>query len=69
MIDNRVLPQPSWILDLAVEVFGDLEVARTWLERPNRVLQGSTPLELLDTDAGVERVTQMLNRIEYGVYS
>jgi putative toxin-antitoxin system antitoxin component (TIGR02293 family) len=67
-MESRVLSQ-SWILDLAVDVFGDLEVARTWLEHPNRVLKGSAPLELLDTDAGVEQVTQVLNRIEYGVYS
>ncbi len=68
-ITSRALPQPAWILDLTVDVFGDLEVARTWLERPNRVLKGSAPLELLGTEAGVEQVTQVLNRIEYGIYS
>ncbi len=58
------------ILALAVDVFEDnLDVARTWLERPNRVLKGASPLEMLDTDAGAEQVTQLLNRIEYGVYS
>jgi putative toxin-antitoxin system antitoxin component (TIGR02293 family) len=58
------------ITALATEVFDDdVIVARAWLRRPNRVLAGAIPLELLDTDAGVEQVTQLLNRIEYEVYS
>jgi uncharacterized protein (DUF2384 family) len=32
-------------------------------------LGGTKPLELLDTDAGVEQVVDLLNRIDYGVYS
>ncbi|NEN93043.1 MAG: DUF2384 domain-containing protein, partial [Okeania sp. SIO3H1] len=30
---------------------------------------GKTPLELLDTDAGTQQVDELLNKIEYGVYS
>jgi uncharacterized protein (DUF2384 family) len=35
-------------------------------QRPNRTLQDRAPLDLLGTDAGSERVTDELGRIEYG---
>lgn len=53
----------------AVEVFGNHEVATKWLKLPNGALGGRAPLSLLDTDAGAEKVTDVLGRIEYGVYS
>ena len=52
----------------AVAVFGDEEKAVSWLKRPNRVL-GSSPLDVLVTAFGVERVLQILSRLEHGVYS
>ncbi|HZD50548.1 MAG TPA: antitoxin Xre/MbcA/ParS toxin-binding domain-containing protein, partial [Silvibacterium sp.] len=57
------------ILALADETMGDMSKASRWLQTPNRVLQGHTPFELLDTDAGVQSVETVLGRIAYGVYS
>jgi len=58
------------ITDLATEVFDDdASVARAWLPRLNQWLAEGIPLALLDTDAGLKQVTQLLNRIEYGVFS
>ena len=53
----------------AQEVFESADTATSWLKRPNRGLNGHTPVELLDTDAGTEQVVELLDRIEYGVYS
>jgi len=53
----------------ALEVFEDENTARKWLNRPNRALGGTVPVEILDTDAGTEQVDEVLTRIEYGVYS
>jgi uncharacterized protein (DUF2384 family) len=39
------------------------------LRRPNRSLNGRAPIDLLDTDAGTQQVAELLDRIEYGVYS
>ena len=50
----------------AIESLGDERRAREWLKRPNRTLQDAASLELLSTDAGSERVTDELGRIEYG---
>jgi len=57
------------VLALANETLGDISKASRWLQTPNRVLQGHTPFELLDTDAGVQSVETVLGRIAYGVYS
>ena len=39
-----------------------------WFTTPNPALSGETPLSLLDTDAGVRLVDEVLTRIEFGVY-
>lgn len=57
------------ILTYTTEVFGTEEKASTWLTRPNRVLQGTPPIDLLDTDLGAQVVETMLGRIEHGVIS
>ena len=50
----------------AIDSLGDECRAREWLKRSNRTLPDAAPLERLSTDAGSERVTDELGRIEYG---
>lgn len=57
------------IIAQAKETLGDTAKASHWLQTPNRALEGDTPFERLDTDAGVRSVEQVLGRIAYGVYS
>jgi putative toxin-antitoxin system antitoxin component (TIGR02293 family) len=57
------------VLALANDILGDRAKASRWLQTPNSALQGSTPFELLDTDAGVQSVETILGRIAYGIYS
>jgi putative toxin-antitoxin system antitoxin component (TIGR02293 family) len=51
----------------AVSVFGDENKATTWLQRPNRALNGELPIRLLDTDIGARQVEDILGRIEHGI--
>ncbi len=53
----------------AHEIFADRIKANRWLRRPNRVLEGSTPLSLLRSGSGAQLVETILTRIAYGVYS
>jgi putative toxin-antitoxin system antitoxin component (TIGR02293 family) len=53
----------------AQTVFENPKTATDWLKRPNRALDGYAPVDLLDTDAGTQQVAELLDRIEYGVYS
>jgi putative toxin-antitoxin system antitoxin component (TIGR02293 family) len=57
------------VFAMALDTFGGEEKASSWLRRPNRVLEGQPPLELLDTDAGVQSVETVLMRINYGIFS
>lgn len=54
------------IIALAKHYIGNDETAMNWLKRPNRALGGSTPLELIDTEAGARAVENVLGRIAYG---
>ncbi|TXD35656.1 DUF2384 domain-containing protein [Lujinxingia vulgaris] len=53
----------------AIEVFGERDAASRWLKCENAALGGRPPLHLLKTDAGAEKVAELLGRIEFGVYS
>lgn len=52
----------------AVEVFGSREKALRWLKAPVRSLGDQSPLSLLDTEEGINRVTDVLGRVEHGVW-
>ncbi len=57
------------IWERALAVFAAAPAARDWLKAPNAVLEGETPLSLLDADIGAEAVLDLLGRIEHGVFS
>lgn len=57
------------VMAKATDIFGNAGKAAHWLKTPNRVMEGETPLSLLDTDAGVKWVETILGRIDYGIYS
>jgi putative toxin-antitoxin system antitoxin component (TIGR02293 family) len=54
---------------LAEDVFGSPAAAESWLKEPNPALGHVTPLSLMNTDQGTQTVTDILGRIEHGVYS
>jgi len=54
------------IVALAKHYLGNNETATKWLQRPNRALGGSTPLQLIDTELGARTVENVLGRIAYG---
>jgi putative toxin-antitoxin system antitoxin component (TIGR02293 family) len=57
------------VMAQAEDTLGSREKASHWLNSPNLVLGGHTPLSLLDTDTGVREVETVLGRIEWGLYS
>ncbi len=52
----------------ALRVFGDLELAKTWIKTPLPALAGEAPEALFDTFKGREWVMQTLRKIEYGEF-
>lgn len=57
------------ILDRAERVLGDRARAVLWVRSSNRVFGFSTPLDLLETRSGVDRVCGVLSRIENGQFA
>lgn len=57
------------IVEEADRVFGTPEKTNFWLRTPHPVLDHSTPLALLDSDAGAQAVSEELIRIEFGDFA
>ena len=60
---------PESLMAHALETFGDLVKARSWLATPNPALNNAQPLELAHTARGAEQVDEILTRIDYGIFS
>src|ERR1700730_3772819 len=54
------------IVNFAEESIGTREQALVWLNAQNQSLNGSRPIELLDTDGGAKRVETLLGRFREG---
>jgi hypothetical protein len=52
----------------AIEIFGTREKAIRWLRTPLPPLSDRTPLSMLNTAEGIERIEEVLGRIEQGVW-
>jgi hypothetical protein len=56
------------IIERAAEVIGDRQAAMRWLGTPVRALDYATPISILATAEGAERVTDVLGQMERGVW-
>jgi putative toxin-antitoxin system antitoxin component (TIGR02293 family) len=67
--ESELLLRLARVLAAATEVLGSEEKARKWLVSENRALGGAVPIKLVDTGIGFREIMNVLNRIDYGVYS
>lgn len=68
-VESEKLLRLARIVAFAQEVFsGDLDKTSEWLRRPNRALGNEMPISLLDSDLGAEQVTDVLGRLQEGVF-
>ena len=67
------LASKTWFLAetlaLASAVFGGRDAAERWMAQPAMGLDGARPIDLLRTMQGAELVTELLGRLEHGVYN
>jgi putative toxin-antitoxin system antitoxin component (TIGR02293 family) len=61
----RIIP----VIAHAVGVFGDEHKASHWLSTPLPLLENRAPSELLNSEEGIQRVDQILTRIEHNIFS
>ena len=57
------------VLDAAVDYFGSKEEAWTWLQAPVRGLGNVAPVDLIATETGALEVTDLIGRLEHGVFA
>jgi putative toxin-antitoxin system antitoxin component (TIGR02293 family) len=62
---SRIVP----VVAHAVAVFGDEHKASHWLSTPLLLLENRAPSELLSTDEGIQKVDDILTRIEHNIFS
>lgn len=65
---SAVAFQFARVLEHATTVFGSLQLAEEWLEKPCRHLAGHIPLDLVDNPLGFKVIEDYLERVELGVY-
>ncbi len=63
---DRLL-QLATIVALAQQALDGTEGARTWLRTSHALLGGESPLQRMDTLAGMDQVNTLLYHIEYGL--
>ena len=57
------------VFDQAVTVFGTIEQARNWLNKPKKRFDQRTPMHMLQTDFGGRMVEEMLGQIDEGMFA
>jgi putative toxin-antitoxin system antitoxin component (TIGR02293 family) len=48
---------------------GDGAAARRWLQEPNELIEGESPLERASTEVGGREVEELIGRLRHGVFS
>ncbi len=54
---------------LAAEIFGDVGLSKEWMAMTIPALDGSRPLDLLDTFIGRSMISEVLEKIKWGEFS
>ncbi|MGY5957645.1 putative toxin-antitoxin system antitoxin component, TIGR02293 family [Kosakonia sp. BK9b] len=57
------------VVDAAVHFFGDKKMAYSWLQTPVRALGDVAPISLIATESGALEVTDLIGRLEHGVFA
>jgi len=57
------------VVDAAVQFFGSKKRAWEWLQNPVRGLGNVAPISLIATESGALEVTDLIGRLEHGVFA
>lgn len=66
-IHSEKIIELAEVTNLGLEVFGNMEKFRLWLQTPNFALGNLKPVELLKDSYGKEMVTEELTGINHGI--
>lgn len=66
-IHSEKIIEMAEVTNVGLDVFGDMEKFKLWLDTPNFALGSIKPIELLMDSYGKEMVISELTRINYGI--
>lgn len=66
-IQSEKIIEMAEVTNVGLDVFGDMEKFKLWLETPNFSLGNLKPIDLLKDSYGKELVISELTRINYGI--
>jgi putative toxin-antitoxin system antitoxin component (TIGR02293 family) len=66
-IQSEKIIEMAEVTNVGLDVFGDMEKFKLWLDTPNFALGNLKPIELLKDSYGKEMVISELTRINYGI--
>lgn len=67
-IQSEKIIEMAEVTNVGLDVFGDMEKFKLWLDTPNFPLGNLKPLELLSDSYGKEMVISELTRINHGIF-
>jgi len=68
-VDTEEVLDTIRVFAQALQIWGDADTAKTWLNTPIPALSGEKPANLFDTFAGRNWVRQILHKIEQGEFT
>lgn len=68
-IQSEKIIEMAEVTNIGLDVFGDMEKFKLWLDTPSFALGGLKPIELLKDSYGKEMVVGELTRINQGIFS
>lgn len=67
--ETGALIEVMQVINYGLEVFEDAKKLNRWLSLPNGTLRGQKPEELLTLASGRKLISDIIGRIDYGVYA
>ena len=67
-LQSEKIIEMAEVTSMGLDVFGDMEKFKLWLDTPNFALGNLTPMELLKDSYGKEMVLGELTRINHGIF-
>lgn len=68
-IQSEKIMEMAEVTNVGLDVFGNMDKFKLWLDTPNFALGKLKPIELLKDSYGKEMVIGELNRIEHGIFA
>lgn len=68
-LQSEKIIEMAEVTNIGIDVFGDMEKFKLWLDTPNFALGNIKPFELLKDSYGKEIIIGELTRINYGILS